>query len=92
MLSRTCRERSETCSVLFFFLTELLFYFISQSGREPYPSENDWQRFPETFQVPSDPLESGKLQKNRDSELEHGKSPSRDGYGNMKAYLQDVHQ
>lgn len=74
------------------FLSGVLFYFVSQSGRERSLSENDWQRFPEAFQVPSDPAEIEQLEKNRDAELEHGKSPSRDDHGNMKAYLEDVHQ
>lgn len=66
-----------------------LFYLISQPEREPSLSENDWQRFPEPFQVPArqqDPEKSGQVQK-IDSELEHGKSSSRDGYGNLKAYV-----
>ena len=73
----------------------IFFYFISQTGREPSLSENDWQRFPETFQVPAgkqDSEESGQVQNKMDSVLEHGKSPSRDEYKNMKAYLQDMYQ
>lgn len=68
----------------------LLFYLISQAGREPSLSENDWQRFPEAFQVPArqqEPEKSGQMQKKIDSKLEHGKSSSRDGYGNLKAYV-----
>ena len=67
-----------------------LFYLISQAGREPSLSEIDWQRFPEAFQVPArqqEPEKSGQVQKKIDSELEHGKSSSRDGYGNLKAYV-----
>lgn len=67
-----------------------LFYLISQAGREPSLSENDWQRFPEAFQVPArqqEPKKSGQVQKKIDSKLEHGKSSSRDGYENLKAYV-----
>lgn len=74
------------------FLRGALFYFTSQNGRDPSLSENDWQRFPETFQVPSAPAEKEQVQNEKDSELEHGKNPPRDGYENMKAYLQDVYQ
>ncbi|XP_020626358.1 uncharacterized protein LOC110063703 isoform X1 [Orbicella faveolata] len=63
-----------------------------KNGRDPSLSENDWQRFPETFQVPSAPAEKEQVQNEKDSELEHGKNPPRDGYENMKAYLQDVYQ
>jgi len=67
-----------------------LYYLISQAGREPSLSENDWQRFAEAFQVPArqqEPEKSGQVQKKIDSELEQGKSSSRDGYGNPKAYV-----